>query len=77
MHCDDKRTIYSLKQFVLEATSELEDLEKQLKNGSNNARKIEIQNRINYLKKAIQDSKDQLLSMDQSFKKSDKKIDEN
>ena len=63
MHCDDKRTISALKQYVLDATSELRDLEKQLKNEQNYTRKNEIQDRINYLHKAIQDSKDQLSSM--------------
>ena len=63
MHCDDKRTIAALKQFILDATSELEDFEKQLNSESNNTKKIKIQDRINYLKKSIQDSKDQLSSM--------------
>lgn len=63
MHCDDKRTNYALKQFVLDATSELDDLVKQLKSEQNNTNKIKIQDRINYLQKAIQDSNDQLSSM--------------
>ncbi len=63
MHCDDKRTNYALKQFVLDATSELDDLVKQLKSKQNNTNKIKIQDRINYLQKAIQDSNDQLSSM--------------
>lgn len=63
MHCDDKRTITALKQYVIEATSELDDLDKQLKNEMNNIKKIEIQNRINYLEKIIQESKDQLSTM--------------
>ena len=63
MHCDDKRTITALKKYVLDATSELDDLENQLKREQHNQREIEIQNRIKYLKKAIQDSNDQLSSM--------------
>ncbi|MFB5631453.1 MAG: hypothetical protein ACE5RN_07680 [Nitrosopumilaceae archaeon] len=63
MHCDDKRTNYALKQFVLDATSELDELVKQLKSEQNNIKKMKIQNRINYLQKAIKDSNDQLLSM--------------
>ena len=63
MHCDDKRTITALKKYVLDATSELDDLEKKLKREQHNQREIEIQNRIKYLKKVIQDSNDQLSSM--------------
>lgn len=63
MHCDDKRTLTALKKYVLDATSELDDLEDQLKREKQNQRESEIQNRINYLKKVIQDSNDQLSSM--------------
>lgn len=63
MHCDEKRTIAALKQYVTEATVELHDLDEQLKFEQNNAKKIEIQNRMNYLQKMIQDSNDQLSSM--------------
>lgn len=63
MHCDDKRTNYALKQFVLDAKSELDDLVKQLKSEQNSTKKMKIQDRINYLQKAIQDSNDQLSSM--------------
>ena len=63
MHCDDKRTIFALKQYVKDATIELHDLDKQLKNEINDSQKIEIQNRIKYLEKSILESKDQLSTM--------------
>lgn len=63
MHCDDKRTIFALKQYVKEATLELQDLDKQLKNEINDSQKIKIQNRVKYLEKAIQESKNQLSTM--------------
>ena len=31
MHCDDKRTKFALQEYVRDATLELTDLEKQLK----------------------------------------------
>ena len=63
MHCDEKRTIAALKQYITEATLELHDLDEQLKSEQNNAKKIEIQNRIDDLQKIIHDSNDQLSSM--------------
>ena len=60
MHCDEKRTISALKQYVLDTTSELDDLKKQLISKQNN---LEIQNKIKDLQKAIQEAKDQLSSM--------------
>lgn len=63
MHCDEKRTISALKQYVTEATLELQELDKQLKSEQNNAKKIKIQSQINNLQKIIQDSNDQLSSM--------------
>ena len=63
MHCDDKRTIAALKQYILDVTVELQDLAKQQKTVADTTKKIEIQNKIKYLEKAIKDSKDQLLSM--------------
>ena len=66
MHCDDKRTIAALKQYVLDATAELQDLSKQEKIVQDNSKKIEIQNKINYLEKVITDSKEQLLTMNKT-----------
>ena len=63
MHCDDKRTITALKQYILDATTQLQDLAKQQKLELDNTKKIEIQNQIRYLEKAIKDSKDQLSTM--------------
>ena len=63
MHCDDKRTITALKQYILDATTQLQDLAKQQKLELDNTQKIEIQNQIRYLEKAIKDSKDQLSTM--------------
>jgi hypothetical protein len=63
MHCDDKRTIVALKQYILDATAELHDLERQQKTETDTVKKIEIQNKIRYLEKAIKDSKDQLLEL--------------
>ena len=63
MHCDDKRTIAALKQYISDVTCELDDLSKHLEVKHNDAHKIEIQNRINTLKTSLRDSKDQLLEM--------------
>lgn len=63
MHCDDKRTRTALKQFVIDASSELHDLDKQLKNEKNYDKKIEIQNQIKYLEKTISECKEQLSTM--------------
>jgi hypothetical protein len=63
MHCDDKRTKFALKQFILDATDELHDLEKQQKSEADTSKQLEIQNKIRYLEKTIQDSKAQLLTM--------------
>ena len=63
MHCDDKRTIVAIKQYVFDATNELQDLAKQLKSEQDIKKKIKIQNRIKYLESAIKDSKDQLSTM--------------
>lgn len=60
MHCDDKRTAIVLKQIILDATTELQDLVKRIKTQQDKTRKMEIQDRIKYLERVINDSKDQL-----------------
>lgn len=63
MHCDDKRTEFALKQYVIEATQELYDLQKKLAGKLDGDSKKTIQARINYLEKSISDSKEQLSHM--------------
>ena len=63
MHCDDKRTIAALKQYISDATHELEDLTNQLGTEQDDAKKIEVQNRIKSLEGALSDFKDQLSAM--------------
>jgi len=63
MHCDDKRTIFALKQFIAESNQELQEVINQLKDENDNGRKIQIQTKISDLEKTIQDSKKQLESM--------------
>ena len=63
MHCDDKRTIAALRQYISDLTSELENLSKQLEVKQDESHKIELQNKIKYLKDALNDSKDQLSTM--------------
>ena len=63
MHCDDKRTEFALKQYVLEATQELYDLQKKLAGALDDDSKRKIQERISYLEKSISDSKEQLSHM--------------
>ena len=63
MHCDDKRTIFVLKQLILDSNLELQKAMNQLKDEKNNEKKVQIQRRINELEKTIQDSKEQLESM--------------
>ena len=63
MHCDDKRTIFVLKQLILDSNLELQKSMNQLKDEKDNGKKVQIQRRINDLEKTIQDSKEQLESM--------------
>lgn len=63
MHCDDKRTIFTLKQLISDSTLELQKVMNQLKDEKDNEKKLQIQTRINDLEKIIQESKDQLKSM--------------
>ena len=63
MHCDDKRTIFVLKQLILDSNLELQKSMNQLKNEKDDEKKVQIQRRINELEKTIQDSKEQLESM--------------
>jgi len=63
MHCDDKRTIFTLKQLISDSTLELQKVMNQLKDEKDNEKKLQIQTRINDLEKIIQESEDQLKSM--------------
>ena len=63
MHCDDKRTEFALKQYVIEATQELYDLQKKLAGNIDEESKIKIQERIGFLEKSISDSKEELSQM--------------
>ena len=63
MHCDDKRTIFALKQLILNSNIELEEAMNQLNEEIDEEKKLQIQTRINELKKNIKDSEDQLLAM--------------
>ena len=63
MHCDDKRTIFALEQLIVNSNLELEEAMNQLNEEKDREKKLQIQTRINDLKKTIKDSKDQLLSM--------------
>ena len=63
MHCEDKRTIFTLKQLISDSTLELQKVMNQLKDEKDNEKKLQIQTRINDLEKIIQESKDQLKSM--------------
>ena len=59
MHCDDKRTKYSLEQFIKEAKVELLNLEKKNKSELN----LDMQKRIQDLKNGIRESEEQLTKM--------------
>ena len=63
MHCDDKRTEFALKQYVIEATQELYDLQKKLAGNIDEESRIKIQARISFLEKSISDSKEELSQM--------------
>ena len=63
MHCDDKRTEFALKQYIIEATQELFDLQKKIAGNLDDDSKIKIQERISFLEKSILDSKKQLSQM--------------
>ena len=63
MHCDDKRTIFALKQCITDSTLELQEAINQLKTETDGEKRIQIQTRINNLEKIVRDSKEQLLSM--------------
>lgn len=62
MHCDDKRTIAALKQYILEATEEMQELKTQILLEPE-SKTPKIQERIAYLQKAIRDSSEQLTQM--------------
>ena len=59
MHCDDKRTKFSLEQYIKEAKVELLSLEKNIQLKPNS----EMQKRIDHLKKGIRESEEQLSKM--------------
>jgi len=63
MHCDDKRTIFVLKQNISESKSELKDLETLLEAEIDEEKKQQTLDKINELEKIIKDSTDQLSSM--------------
>ena len=63
MHCDDKRTIFVLKQLIVNSNIELEEAMNQLNEEIDEEKKFQIQTRINDLKKTIKDLEDQLLAM--------------
>ena len=63
MQCDEKRTIFALKQCISDSTIELQEAENQLKTEENNEKRLQIQTKINDLEKTIHESNDQLLSM--------------
>ena len=63
MHCDDKRTIFVLKQNIAEAISELKNLETLLEDKADEEKKQQTLARIRELEKIIKDSTDQLSSM--------------
>ena len=63
MHCDDKRTIFALKQCITDSILELQEAINQLKTETDGEKRIQIQTRINNLEKIVRDSKEQLLSM--------------
>ncbi len=63
MHCDDKRTIFALEQYISDSTLELQEAVIQLKTEDDKVKRIQIQRKIDDLEKTIKDSTDQLLSM--------------
>ena len=63
MHCDDKRTIFALKQNISDSTIELQGAVKQLKTENDIGKRFQIQTRIDDLEKTIIDLTSQLLSM--------------
>lgn len=64
MHCDDKRTIFALKQFLANSELELQQAVNQLKTESNVEKRLQIKERILYLEKESNQTKEQLLSME-------------
>ena len=62
MHCDDKRTIFSLKQCISDSKLELQSLLVQLNTETNSEKRLQIQTRINDIEKTIQESNDHLKS---------------
>jgi len=63
MHCDDKRTIFALKQYILDLSIELQKANDELKTQKETNKRIQIEKKIHVLEKTIQDSKDHLLSL--------------
>ena len=63
MHCDDKRTIFALKQYILDLSIELQKANDELKTQKESNKIIQIEKKIRVLEKTIQASKDHLLSL--------------
>ena len=63
MHCDDKRTKYAIKKYLVEASQELDDLQKKLADTPDVESKTKIQEKISFLEKSISDSEEQLSQM--------------
>ena len=63
MHCDDKRTIHALRNYISEVSSELLNLHEQEKTEQDKIQKIKIQNKIIFLEKSLHDSEDQICKM--------------
>ena len=55
MHCDDKRTIFALKQSLNEAITEKKGLILKLEIEKNMQKRIEIENKLKILNKFIDD----------------------
>jgi len=63
MHCNDKRTIFVLKENLVESIKEKEILVSKINNETNSLKNSEIQKQITQLEISIEDLEDQLKEM--------------
>ena len=63
MHCDDKNTIFVLKENLVESIKEKEILVSKINNETNSLKNSEIQKQITQLEISIEDLEDQLKEM--------------
>ena len=63
MHCEDKRTVFSLKKSLEENSIEKEHYLSKMEKGRDPTKKLELQSKIDIIEKTIDEIKHQLETM--------------